>query len=99
MKKIKTTILVIAALIAVFIGIWVVQDNALETGIVLLGFPLIELPIGLWLLAFLMAGVAAGVCLCYPTIFALQRRSRENIKRLQKLNAELSAARGQSTAE
>lgn len=88
-----------AALTVVFIGIWVVQDNALETAIVLLGFPLPALPIGLWVLAFFLTGVAAGVCLCYPTIFALQRRIRANIKRLQKLDAELSAVRGQSTAE
>ncbi|MBV1930169.1 MAG: LapA family protein [Porticoccaceae bacterium] len=99
MKKIKLIGLVIAALIAVFIGIWVVQDNALEIGIVLLGFPLLELPIGLWVLVFFLTGVAAGVCLCYPTIFALQRRSRATIKRLQKMDAELSAARAQPTTE
>lgn len=76
-----------------------VQDNPLETGILLLGFPLPELPIGLWVLAFFLTGVAAGVCLCYPTIFTLQRRSRLNIKRLQKLDAELSEVRNQSIAE
>lgn len=92
-------VLVMAALTVVFTGIWVVQDNALETAIVLLGFPLPELPIGLWVLAFFLTGVAAGVCLCYPTIFTLQRRARANIKRLQKLDAELSLVRAQATAE
>ncbi len=71
----------------------------METTVILFGFPLLELPVGLWVLAFFLIGVAAGVCLCYPTIFALQRRSRANLKRLQKLDAELNVMRNQATAE
>ncbi len=99
MKKIKFIGLLIAALIAVFLGIWIVQDNALEMGVVLLGFPLLELPVGLWLLVFFLAGIGSGICLCYPTIFTQKQRFRKNLKRLQKLDAELSAARDQTSAD
>ena len=98
MKKIKLIIILLAVLVAVFIGAWVVQDNAVETSIILLGFPLAKLPVGLWILAFFFSGVVAGVCLSYPAIFGLQRQSRQNIRRLQKLDAELIKARNNSIA-
>ncbi|PCH52961.1 MAG: hypothetical protein COC20_01615 [Cellvibrionales bacterium] len=97
MKNIKLIFLILAVLVAVFIGAWVVQDNPFETSIILLGFPLAELPVGLWVLVFFISGLIAGACLSYPAIFNLQRRSRINIKRLRKLDAELIKARNDST--
>ena len=99
MKNIRLIILFVAALAAVFLGVWVVQDNDLVTGVVLFGFSLAELPVGLWILVFFFLGIMAGICLCYPTIFSLKRQRRRYIKRLQKLDAELGEVRAQSIPE
>ncbi len=99
MKNIKLIVTLVVVLAAVFIGAWVVQDNALKTGLVLLGFQLAELPVGLWVLVFFFCGVVVGVALCYPANFALKRQSRQLVKKLQKLDVELSLARNESAAD
>ncbi|RLA43220.1 MAG: hypothetical protein DRR06_12635 [Gammaproteobacteria bacterium] len=89
MRKIKLIIIVLAILVAVSIGAWVVQDNPLETNIVLFGFSTAELPVGLWVLVFFLSGMIIGVALSYPRVFSLKRQSKRAIKTQQKLESEL----------
>ena len=51
MKTFKTLLLFVAVLLAVFLGLWIVQDNPEQTAITLLGFPLWVMPLGLWILS------------------------------------------------
>lgn len=99
MKKIKLLFISTLCLIAIFIGAWVVQDNNVEFGIVLLGFPLWQLPVGLWLLIFFFSGFVAAQCVIYPMIFSLKRQNRRNDKLVRKLDKELIDMQQQSAPE
>ena len=99
MRKIKLIIVVLAILVAVSIGAWVVQDNPLETDIVLFGFSTAELPVGLWALVFFLTGMIVGVAMSYPRIFGLKRQSKRAIKIRQKLESELVKRQEHSVTE
>jgi len=99
MKALKTLLLFIAVLLAVFLGLWIVQDNPEQTAITLLGFPLWIMPLGLWLLAFFGAGLALGFCLCYPAVFFLQRKFKRSVRRERQLEKELAEVRNQHATD
>ncbi len=80
MIKVKRWLGLLLVLICVLIGIWVVQDNPLEVPVKLLGFPLQELPLGIWLLAAFLAGSA----LCYVAGFPNTLKNRSQVRRLQR---------------
>jgi uncharacterized integral membrane protein len=71
------------------IGAWIVQDNGAEITIVLLGFQLGALPVGLWLLIFFFGGLLIGQSIVYPMTFNLKRLSRRDAKLISKLKSEL----------
>lgn len=92
MRKIKLILLVVLLLVAVFVGAWFVQDNNSSTDVVLLGFHLGIMPVGVWVLVFFLSGVVVGVALSYPAIFGLKRQSRRSLKMLRKLEGDLGKA-------
>ena len=70
-------------LLAVFfalIGIWVVEDNALEVSVVLLGFPLGSFPVGVWFLFAVFLGATLSFAANLPRALQLKRK----VKRLQR---------------
>ena len=95
----KRIVMVVPIVIAIFIGVWVVQDNPVETDIMLLGFPVGKLPLGLWMLVFFLGGLIAGLCLSYPTIFGLKRQAKRKNKILKTYENNLVKARENSTAQ
>ena len=88
MKKIKLLFILTLCVITTLIGAWVVQDNSAEFAIVLLGFPIGQLPAGLWLLIFFFSGFLVGQCVVYPTVFNLKRKRRRDGKLMRRLEAE-----------
>lgn len=99
MKKLKTLLTFIAVLLAVFLGLWIVQDNPQQTAVILLGFPLLALPLGLWILVFFGAGLVLGFCLCYPAVFALQSKLKRSMRRERQLDNQLVEARDQQSSD
>lgn len=70
------------------IGVWFVQDNSTLVSLVLLGFPLGELPLGIWLTLTFLVGVLSAVLATVPALGAArlrQRRLEREIARLKTI--------------
>lgn len=93
MQSIKWFLVAILLLVVIFIGLWIVQDNIADTDVVLLGFPVATLPLGVWLLGMLFVGAVFGVLCSYPALFRLRRRIKRDARLIRKLDRELGNAR------
>ena len=80
MTKVKRWIGLLLLLVCVLIGIWIVQDNPLELPVILFGFPLLQLPLGIWLLAAFLAGSVISYVVSLPGSL----RQRAQARRLQR---------------
>jgi uncharacterized integral membrane protein len=58
------------------LGVWLVQDNSAETRLVLLGFPLGSLPLGIWLALAFLLGVLAAILATLPAVAGARLRLR-----------------------
>lgn len=58
------------------LGVWLVQDNSVETRLVLLGFPLGSLPLGIWLALAFLLGVLAAILATLPAVAGARLRLR-----------------------
>lgn len=96
MTKIKRWIGLLLLLVCVLIGIWIVQDNPLEVPVTLLGFPLLQLPLGIWLLAAFLAGSVLSYVVSLPGSLG-QRAQARRLQRQLGL-AETEIKRLESTA-
>jgi uncharacterized integral membrane protein len=77
MKRIRKIGFWLAMFMCVFAGVWLTMDNAQPVTVTLLGFPVPELPLGLWLLIMLVSGVGLGMLASIPLI---ARKGLENRK-------------------
>lgn len=73
MKKI---VYLLVALISLFTGLWIAQDNPETVVITLLGFPLGGMSAGLWLLLAFAVGILAGLAATLPLIWRLTAANR-----------------------
>ena len=80
MTKVKRWVGLFLLLICVLVGIWIVQDNPLEVPVTLLGFSLLQLPLGIWLLAAFFAGSVVSYVVSLPNTL----RQRTQARRLQR---------------
>ena len=88
MRRAKALFWVLLALPMAGIGVWFVQDNSALVSLVLLGFPLGELPLGLWLTLTFLVGVLSAVLATVPALGAArlrQRRLEREIARLKTI--------------
>ena len=89
MTKVKRWIGLLSLLICVLIGIWIVQDNPLEVPVTLLGFPLLQLPLGIWLLATFLAGSVLSYIVSLPGSLRQRTQSRRLKRQLGLAEAEI----------
>ena len=89
MKKVKGWLWLILAVICVLVGVWVVQDNPLETSVVLLGFPLFDLPLGIWLLATFFLGSTFSFVVGLPGSLKLKARVRRLHRQVETQKTEI----------
>lgn len=88
MRRAKALFWVLLALPMAGIGVWFVQDNSTLVSLVLLGFPLGELPLGIWLTLTFLVGVLSAVLATVPALGAArlrQRRLEREIARLKTI--------------
>ena len=88
MRRAKVLFWVLLALPMAGIGVWFVQDNSTLVSLVLLGFPLGELPLGIWLTLTFLVGVLSAVLATVPALGAArlrQRRLEREIARLKTI--------------
>ncbi len=87
MARLKFAGWLLVAAACVLLGIWVVQDNPDAVSLRLLGFPLGDLPLGLWLLGAFFVGAGAGFLSGSVALLRLQRRVRLYRRHLAHLKA------------
>ena len=80
MTKVKRWIGLLLLLVCALLGIWIVQDNPLEVPVTLLGFSLLQLPLGIWLLAVFLAGSVLSYVVSLPSSLG----QRAQVRRLQR---------------
>lgn len=76
MGRVKVLLWALLALPVAAIGIWFVQDNSAPVPVVLLGFPLGELPLGIWLALTFLTGVLAALLTTVPVVGGARLRIR-----------------------
>ncbi len=89
MTKLKRWIGLLLLLVGVLLGIWIVQDNPLEVAVTLLGFPLLQLPLGIWLLAAFLAGSVLSYVFGLPSFFGQRAQARRLRRQLELAEAEI----------
>lgn len=88
MRRAKALFWVLLAVPMAGIGVWFVQDNSTLVSLVLLGFPLGELPLGIWLTLTFLVGVLSAVLATVPALGAArlrQRRLEREVARLKTI--------------
>lgn len=88
MTKVKRWIGLLLLLVCVLIGVWIVQDNPLEVPVTLLGFPLLQLPLGIWLLAAFLAGIVLSYVVSLPGSLGQRAQARRLQRQLGLAEAE-----------
>lgn len=76
MKRIKSLLLLVAVLLCLFLGLWFAQDNPDQVTVTLLGFPLPELSLGIWLVVTLFTGILLGLLSSLPLILRAKSENR-----------------------
>lgn len=87
MRRAKALFWVLLALPMAGIGVWLVQDNSTLVSLVLLGFPLGELPLGIWLTLTFLVGVLSAVLATVPALGAARLRQRRLEREIARLKA------------
>ncbi len=87
MRRAKALFWVLLALPMAGIGVWFVQDNSTLVSLVLLGFPLGELPLGIWLTLTFLVGVLSAVLATVPALGAARLRQRRLEREIARLKA------------
>lgn len=85
MRRAKALFWVLLALPMAGIGVWLVQDNSTLVSLVLLGFPLGELPLGIWLTLTFLVGVLSAVLATVPALGAARLRQRRLEREIARL--------------
>ncbi len=89
MTKVKRWIGLLLLLICVLIGIWIVQDNPQEVPVTLLGFHLLQLPLGIWLLAAFLAGSVLSYLVSLPGSLGQRAQARRLQRQLDLAESEI----------
>ena len=84
MTFLKKLLMILLVLFFLGLGAWVVLDNPEPTQIVLLGFPVSSIPMGIWLLAALLAGCGLGLLATMTTVYRVKTHNRFLQKQLVK---------------
>lgn len=95
MTKIKQLTGLLLILIAIFVGAWTVQDNPASQAVILFGFPLPELPLGVWLLAAFLVGAVLCFVTSWPSLFQSAYRLRHLRRQLENCAAEIDSLKAQ----
>ena len=94
MKRLKLLFMMIVVLICAVIGIWFAQDNSALVGIIVFGFDLGSLPLGICLIVTFCLGVLMAL---FATVVPVLRVQRKN-KRLEKELSRLKSSVQESSA-
>lgn len=81
------------ALLFLALGAWFVDENVITVTPIFLGYSSLGLPLGLWLLAFLMLGVMAGLLLSLAPLWWGKARAKRLMKELNEERQALSQLR------
>jgi uncharacterized integral membrane protein len=89
MPRIKALLWVLLALPVAGIGVWFAQDNSAPVPLVLLGFPVGELPLAIWVTLAFLIGVLAAVLATLPPLAAARLRLRRLEREVARLKIDI----------
>lgn len=89
MIKVKRWIGLLLLLICVLVGVWIAQDNPLKVPVTLLGFSLLELPLGIWLLAAFLTGSVLSYVIGLPGSLSKKAQCRRLQRQLVHAETEI----------
>lgn len=93
LKWIKRLLLIAVFAVTILIGVVFTSENNDAVAIILFGFQLPELSLGLWVLIAVLLGAVIGVLLSFlPLVFNRYTRSSKD-KKIGQLQKELAALR------
>lgn len=93
LKWIKRLLLIVLFAVTVLMGVVFASENNAAVALILFGFQLPELSLGLWVLIAVLLGAIIGVLLSFlPLIFNRYTRSSKD-KKINQLQKELAALR------
>ena len=88
MRRVKGLIWTLLALLVAGIGIWFAQDNSALVSLVLLGFPVGELPLAIWVMLAFFVGVLAAVLATLPALGTANLRLRRLEREVARLKID-----------
>jgi len=88
MPRIKALLWALLALPVAGIGVWFAQDNSALVSLVLLGFPVGELPLAIWVTLAFFVGVLAAVLATLPALAAARLRLRRLEREIARLKID-----------
>ncbi|MGV6806913.1 MAG: lipopolysaccharide assembly protein LapA domain-containing protein [bacterium] len=92
MGAIKKLLVVLLAILSILLGASVMLENPQTLSVVLLGYPVNDVPLGVWLLGALLVGGVAGILVSLPPLIALKAKNKRLAKQLQQTQASGSRA-------
>ncbi len=93
LKWVKRLLLMALLLVAVVVGLVIALENTSPVSLMLLGYPLPELSLGVWVSLFLLAGALIGLLISFlPLLFVRYSNSNKD-KKILRLQKELNALR------
>lgn len=88
MCRVKGLIWTLLALLVAGFGIWFAQDNSALVSLVLLGFPVGELPLAIWVTLAFFVGVLTAVLATLPALAAARLRLRRLEREIARLKID-----------
>ncbi len=93
MNLIKRLLLLLIILIGIVLGVWFSADNPQALTVVALGFPLPQLPAGIWLLLMVLIGAVLGYLVSVMPALKLKNENMSLKRKLKRRDRELEKLR------
>jgi uncharacterized membrane protein YciS (DUF1049 family) len=95
-KWIKRLIFLILLIIAIVMGMVFTSENNQQLSLVILGYTLPELTLGLWLVLTFLLGCILGLILCTVSLFIRGQSVNSKNRQIKRLEQELQQLRSSS---
>ena len=92
-KWIKRLTFLLSLIVAIVVGMIFTSENSQQLSLVLLGYVLPELTLGLWLVLTLLLGSILGLILCTFSLFIRGQSVNAKNRQIKRLEQELQQLR------
>ncbi len=93
MALIKRLIILLVLLCGIVLGVWFSAENAQPLSVTALGFPMPELPVGIWLTGVFLLGTGLGYVISVISTLKLKNHNLSLSRKLKRRDRELEKLR------